>query len=67
MNTSDYKQYDAIENIIFQDGIRIMALDIHPELDLFSIYLNTKAVLRQRVSYYKLLKDANKTQLLNYE
>jgi hypothetical protein len=67
MNTSENRPYDAIEAIIFQDGIRILALDIHPELDLLTIYLNTKAVLSQRISYYKLLKGAEKSQLLRYE
>jgi hypothetical protein len=44
MNTSANKQFDAIDNIIFREGLRIKAVDIHPELDLITIYLNTKAV-----------------------
>lgn len=67
MNTSENKPYDAIETIIFQDGMRIMTLDIHPELDLLTIYLNTKAVLSQRISFYKLLNGAEKSKLLRYE
>lgn len=67
MSTSANKQFDAIDSIIFEDGIRIKALDIHPELDLITIYLNTKAVLSQRLSYYKILRGAEKTQLLKYE
>jgi hypothetical protein len=67
MNTSANKQFDAIDNIIFKEGLRIKAVDIHPELDLITIYLNTKAVLSQNISSYRLLKGAEKSQLLQYE
>lgn len=67
MNTSANRQFDAIENLIFVEGLRIQAVYIHPELDLMTIYLNTKAVLSQQISAYKLLKDAEKGQLLIYE
>ena len=40
---------------------------IHPELDLMTIYLNTKAVLSQNISFYQLLKDADKSKLMQYE
>lgn len=67
MNTSANNQYDAIDNLIFSEGLRIKAVDIHPELDLITIYLNTKAVLSQSISSYKLLKGAELSQLLQYE
>jgi hypothetical protein len=67
MSTSVSKQFDAIENLIFLEGLRIQALDIHPELDLMTIYLNTKAVLSQQISSYNLLKSADKSKLLQYE
>jgi hypothetical protein len=67
MNTSANKQFDAIDNLILKEELRIKAVDIHPELDLITIYLNTKAVLSQNISSYKLLKGAEKTQLLQYE
>jgi hypothetical protein len=67
MNTSANKQFDAIDNLILKEGLRIKAVDIHPELDLITIYLNTKAVLSQNISSHKLLKDAEKSQLLQYE
>jgi hypothetical protein len=67
MNTSVNKQFDAIDHIILKEGLRIKAVDIHPELDLITIYLNTKAVLSQNISAYKLLKGAEKSQLLQYE
>ena len=67
MNTSPNKQFDAIEHLIFAEGLRIQTVDIHPELDLMTIYLNTKAVLSQHLSSHKLLKSAEKSQLLEYE
>ena len=67
MNTSANKQFDVIEHIIFQEGLRIQAIDIHPELDLMTIYLNTKVALSQNISFYKLLKQADRSQLLQYE
>lgn len=67
MNTSPNKQYDVIDYLIFEEGIRIATVDIHPELDLMTIYLNTKAVLSQQLSSYKLLKSAEKSKLLEYE
>ncbi len=67
MSTSENKQFDAIENLIFIEGLRIQALDIHPELDLMTIYLNTKAVLSQNISSYNLLRNAEKSNLLLYE
>jgi hypothetical protein len=67
MNTSENKQFDAIEYIIYVKGVRIKALDIHPDLDIITIYLNTTAVLSQNISFYKLLKKAQISELLKYE
>jgi len=66
MSTS-VNQYDAIERLIFEEGLRINALDFHPELDLMIIVLNTKAVFHHKLSPYKLLKKADKSQLMNYQ
>ncbi|THU33587.1 hypothetical protein FAM09_25940 [Niastella caeni] len=67
MNASANKQFDAINNLIIKEGLRIKAVDFHPELDLMTIYSNTKAVLSQNISSYKLLKSAEKSQLIQYE
>jgi|SRR4051794_18393650 hypothetical protein len=65
MNTS-VNNFDAIEKLIFEEGLRIEAVDIHPELDVMLIILNTKAVLHQRLSAYTKLLNASKKDLLNY-
>ncbi len=66
MNTSA-NNFDSIEKIIYEDGVHIEAVDIHPELDVMLIVLNTKAVLHQKISSYKLFKAADKKSLLQFE
>ncbi len=67
MNTSVNKNFDSIENLIFVEGLRINALDVHPDLDLMTIYLNTQVVLSQLISNYPSLKKAEKDHLLQFE
>lgn len=65
--TSANKSFDSIEYIILTIGLRIKAIDIHPELDLMTIYLSTHAVLTHNLSSYPLLKGAESNHLLDYE
>ncbi|MBX3255414.1 MAG: hypothetical protein KF862_14830 [Chitinophagaceae bacterium] len=65
MNTLVNK-YDAIEKLIYEEGLRIETIDFHPEPDVMLILLNTKAVLRQRISAYPRLKK-DKAALQQYE
>jgi hypothetical protein len=67
MSTSLNNRYDAIENLIFSEGLRIEALDFHPDLDMMLIILNTKVILNHSLSSYKGLKKADKSQLLEYK
>jgi hypothetical protein len=66
MNTSA-NNFDSIEKMIYEEGLRIEAIDMHPELDVMLIVLNTKVVLKQTLSAYKRLAIADKTALLKYE
>jgi hypothetical protein len=59
--------YDAIETMIYEEHLRIEAIDIHRELDVMLIILNTRAVLRQKISSYKSLKSADNAALQNFE
>jgi len=59
--------FDSIEKIIFEEGLRIQAIDIHKDLDLMLIILNTKAILRQSISKYPTLKNATQAQLTSFE
>ena len=56
MNSST-NNFDAIEKLIYDEGLRIEALDFHIELDLMLIILNSKAVLYQKTSNFKKLKN----------
>ncbi len=66
MSTSVNK-FDSLEKLIYDEGIRISAVDFHPEMDVMLIILNTKAVLRQPLSIYPALKKADKNDLLQYQ
>ncbi|MEX2591881.1 MAG: DUF2442 domain-containing protein [Anditalea sp.] len=66
MSTST-NNYDALEQLIYQENIRIKSLDIHPELDILLILLNTGSVLKEPLSRYALLSTATVEQLSKYE
>lgn len=66
MNTS-INNFDAIEKLIFEEGIRIKAINFHPEMDLMLVLLNTQAVLHQKISAYPFLQKASKKDLEHYE
>ena len=65
MNTS-VNNYDAIEQLIFDENIKIEAVDIHQSQGLLLLILNTKVVLRFDLASFPLLKNANATALNNY-
>jgi hypothetical protein len=66
MNTL-HNNFDTIEKLIFEEGVRIRTIDIHPELDLMLVILNTTAVLHIKISSYPTLAKAKKEILLKYE
>jgi len=67
MSTSENNQYDTIEVMIYEENLRIEAVDIHPDLDIMIVILNTKAILHQNLSAYKNLSKGNKASLMEYE
>jgi hypothetical protein len=67
MTASTNKAFDAIDNLIFEEGLRITALGFQFDLDLVTIYLNTRVALSQDISTYKSLQGADRSALLNYE
>jgi len=60
-------KYDSLESLIFEEGLRIQAITFHQDLDLMLVVLNTKAVLRQKLSSFPQLKNASGEMLLKYE
>jgi hypothetical protein len=67
MPSSANNNFDSIEKLINDEGLRIETLDFHPELDVMVIILNTKVLLKQKLSAHKQLKGASKDQLMKYE
>jgi hypothetical protein len=67
MSTSENSQFDAIENLIFTEGLRIGALDFHPDRDMMLVILNTNAVLNLNLSSFPSLRNADKSKLLEYK
>ena len=67
MNISASNRYDAVEKIIFDDGLRILAIEVYKELDLMVIILNTSAILRQKISSHPNLKAASIDALNKYK
>jgi hypothetical protein len=67
MSTSTHNNFDSIERLIYEEGLRIETIDFHPELDLMFIVLNTKTVLQQNISSYNVLKSVNSSDLEQYE
>lgn len=67
MNTLGNNQFDAIEKIIHDEGLRMETLDFHPELDVMIVVLNTKAILQFQLSSFTRLASATNEALNNYE
>lgn len=66
MNISDNK-YGSIENLIYEEGLRINSINFHQDLDLMLIVLNTGATLHHKISDHKLLKNASSEEINNFE
>ena len=59
--------FDSLERLIFEEGIRILTIDFHRDIDLMLIILNTKAILRQKISSYPKLNKASLVDLNAFE
>jgi len=68
MNTlaKNGNKFDTIEEMIFSNNLRIKKLDIHPDLNIMNIILNTGFVIRTNLSSYPTLKKASKAKVLKY-
>ncbi|MEO7445362.1 MAG: DUF2442 domain-containing protein [Ferruginibacter sp.] len=65
MNTSTNK-YDAIENLIFSEGLKIKMLALSPDQSNVYIYLSHDLKLVIPVTFYKGLRNATPNQIKNY-
>ncbi len=59
--------YDTLEQLIFEGGLRIKAVHFHPDIDIMLIVLNNKKVLQRPISTSSRLQEASIEQLNNYQ
>ena len=60
-------KYDTLEELIYSEGVRIQAIDVHVDMDMLLIILNTGSVLQEKLSQYPRLQPATHKELLHYE
>lgn len=65
MSTS-LNRYDAIENLIYKEGLKISSIKVSPSHDKLFIHLNNNLVFITPVKNYVGLKNASGKQLKNY-
>ncbi len=65
MTSSMTNRYDPLEQIIFEQGLRIAGVHCYMELDLLLIVLNNKKILKRKISLSKRLSSATPEQLQN--
>jgi hypothetical protein len=71
MNTSNKitnkRATDPLDQLIFEDGLRIKTLWFDQDLDLLVVLLNNKKIIQRPISDFNRLKNATKIQLNNFE
>jgi Protein of unknown function (DUF2442) len=65
MNTST-NSFDSIEQIIYENKLRIASIYFHKELNMMLVILNSGIVLQKWIYNYPLLKTATENQLKNF-
>ena len=66
MNTFK-NNYDTLEQLIFEGGLRIKAVHFHPDIDIMLIVLNNKKVLQRPISTSSRFQNGTIEQLNNYQ
>ena len=56
---------DAVDKIIFDEGLRIRSVHFDQELDLMLIILSNKKILKRNIGITSRLKNATEAQLKN--
>lgn len=67
MTSSINNRYDPLEQIIFEQDLRIVGVHCYANLDLILIVLNNKRVLQRKISTSTLLSKATPEQLQNLQ
>ncbi|MEO7293704.1 MAG: DUF2442 domain-containing protein [Ginsengibacter sp.] len=66
MNTS-HNKYDAIEHLIFKEGLKIKSVDFNKSLDKMHIHLTNDLIFIIPTASYPSLRNADKRKLNNLE
>ncbi len=66
-STSHSWDFDPIDKMIFEDGIKIVSVFFHKELDVMLVLLNNKKILERNIGLTKTLAQANEHQLNQYQ
>ena len=61
-----YNQLDAIDKLIYEEGLRIKQLYIDKDLDLLLILVNNRKVIKCPISIHNELKQASDEQINNF-
>jgi Protein of unknown function (DUF2442) len=59
--------FDPVDKMIFEDGLKITSVYFHKELDVMLILLNNRKILERKISQTERLAQATEKQLLNYQ
>lgn len=59
-------KYDAIENLIYKEGLKITSIKVSPTNDKLFIHLNNDLTFITPTKNYKGLKNATAKRLKNY-
>lgn len=62
-----YNNLDAIDKLIYEEGLRIKNIYFDKEMDLMLVVLNNRKVLKRYISAFKHLNGATQKQLENFE
>ncbi len=66
MNTF-HNNYDTLEQLILEEDVSIQNVAFDKSRDLMLIILNTKTILKQKISSYKRLSNAREEELKDFE
>jgi hypothetical protein len=67
ISTNHSWNFDPIDKMIFEEGIKIVSVFFHKELDIMLILLNNRKLLERKISQTSKLALASEYELNQYE
>jgi len=62
-----YDRLDAIDQLVYEDGLRIKNLHLDKEIDLLLVILNNRKIIKRSISDFGRLENASAQELENFE